>query len=178
MPCRQPLPKIWLFTDPKLGDQLLPAIQRLPFGSGVVFRHYHLDDHDRHQLFRTIQHICKRRGHRILLASSPSKARQWRADGVHGAERGYALLRSAPVHNFREIAKAKRIGADIMFLSPVYTTSTHPAARPLGSARFTQLARCIYPVKIVALGGMSRAKAAMWGQGIIHGWAAIDAFKK
>jgi thiamine-phosphate pyrophosphorylase len=180
MPRRQPrpFPKIWLMTDPKLGDGLLSAIQRLPFGSGVVFRHYQPVLSERRKLFERIRRICARRGHILLLAGEPRLARRWKADGVHGLAPGTATIRSAPVHNIREIAKARRMQADLIFLSPLCATSSHPGSRPLGPIRFAQLAKRAVPAKVIALGGMTRAKAAMWRQGSIHGWAAIDAFRK
>jgi thiamine-phosphate pyrophosphorylase len=180
MPRRQPrpFPKIWLMTDPKLGEVLLPAIQGLPFGSAVVFRHYHLGMEERHRLFGRVRRICVRRGHMLILAGEPRLARRWKADGVHGVAPGTATIRSAPVHNVREIAKARHMQADLVFLSPLYATSSHPGARALGPTRFALLAKRAAPAKVIALGGMTRAKSALWRQQIIHGWAAIDAFRK
>ncbi|RYD48780.1 MAG: thiamine phosphate synthase, partial [Sphingomonadales bacterium] len=41
MRCRHPLiPKLWLMTDERMGDDLWDALKRLPRGSGVIFRHY------------------------------------------------------------------------------------------------------------------------------------------
>ncbi len=182
MPLRQPrtlkprpLPKIWLMTDPKLGEDLLNAIQRLPFGSGVVFRHYQLGAVERRALYNKVRRICVRRGHVLLLAGDTRTALRWHAYGAHGRIAG-AL--SMPVHNAREVAQAKRLQAGLVFLSPLYATSSHAGARPLGPTRFTQLAKLAHPAKVIALGGMTRSQAAKWGEGCIHGWAAIDAFKR
>lgn len=165
-------------TDPKLGDDLLGAIQRLPFGSGVVFRHYGLEAVARKKLYSEVCRICAKRGHMLLLADSPHLARRWTANGVHGRQPGKAKIRSVPVHNLRELAAAKRLGADMVFLSPLHATSSHPGSRPMGPVRFAQLARLAFPTRVIALGGMTRTKAAIWQNRIIHGWAAIDAFKK
>jgi thiamine-phosphate pyrophosphorylase len=180
MPRRQSpdIPKIWLMTDPRLGAGLLAAIQRLPFGSGVVFRHYQLDDDQRRRLFSKVQRICRRRGHMLLLAGGEKQAMRWHADGFHGRSAGRRTTHSAPVHNVREIAEAKRVGATLMLLSPLYPTSSHPGARPLGLTRFNQLARLAHPAKVIALGGMTRNRAHSLDARTVHGWAAIDAFKK
>jgi thiamine-phosphate pyrophosphorylase len=165
-------------TDPRLGDDLLPAIQRLPVGSGVVFRHYQLEAVARKKLYSEVRRICAKRGHILMLAGDPRLARHWNADGVHGRQTGPARYRSVPVHNVPEVAEAKRLRADLIFLSPLYMTSSHPGSRPLGPVRFAQLARLAFPAKVIALGGMTRAKAKKWHNNRVHGWAAIDAFKK
>ena len=38
MQCRQTLPRLWLMTDERVGDALIPAVERLPRGAGTVFR--------------------------------------------------------------------------------------------------------------------------------------------
>jgi len=166
-------------TDPRLDDQLLAAIRRLPVGSGVVFRHYALESAQRRQLFARVRHICVQRGHILLLAGDAKTARAWGADGIHG--RGVSakpLLQSTPVHHPREIEQAKRQGADIMFLSPLRKTRSHPGERALGATAFNRLALLCRPALVVALGGMNRVEAAKWPRNIVHGWAAIDAFRR
>jgi thiamine-phosphate pyrophosphorylase len=165
-------------TDPRLGERLLTAIQHLPAGSGVVFRHYQLAQGERRQLFAMVRRICRRRGHVLLLAGSERQAMHWHADGFHGRIAGRAMLQSAPVHDLREIAEAKRLGAALVFLSPLYATHSHPEARALGLARFNQLARLTNPAKVIALGGMTRNRARSLDAQRVNGWAAIDAFRK
>jgi thiamine-phosphate pyrophosphorylase len=171
------IPRIWMMTDPRLGENLAAAVQRLPAGSGVIFRHYDLVPTKRMALFRQIARVCRRRGHIILLAGSGIDARSWHADGVHGMGRlsGGGLL-SVPVHNIREIAQARRKDADIMLLSPIFATRTHPGQRHLGALQFQRLAALSGNAKLIALGGMTRQKAAMFRRTQIDGWAAIDAF--
>lgn len=180
MPRRQSpvIPKIWLMTDPRLGEGLLAAIRRLPAGSGVVFRHYQLADHERRALFCKVRRICGRRGHVLLLAGTERQARNWHADGFHARLAGGNLLHSAPVHNIHEISEARRFGAELVFLSPLYATHSHPGARPLGLNRFNQLGRLAHPAKVIALGGVTRNRALALDAQTVHGWAAIDAFRK
>jgi thiamine-phosphate pyrophosphorylase len=88
------------------------------------------------------------------------------------------LLHSAPVHDAREIAGMKAARPDLVFLSPIFATNSHPGARPLGPLAFNRLAKLASPSRIIALGGMNRRNAQMLSPRLIHGWAAIDAFKK
>lgn len=179
MPRSHPLPTIWLMTDARFGDDLLPAIQRLPSRSGVVFRHYHLATQQRRKLFAQVLRICRRRGHILLLAGDERTALRWHADGFHQRSRGQTkLLHSAPVHSPREIARLKPSQPDLLFLSPLFATNSHPGARPLGPFMFQRLATLAGAKRVVALGGMDRQSACMLGPRIIHGWAAIDAFRK
>jgi thiamine-phosphate pyrophosphorylase len=174
-----PLPKIWLMTDARFGDDLLPVIQRLPARSGVIFRHYHLDTQQRRKLFRQVLRICRRRGHRLLLAGDEQTALHWHADGFHQRSRGRTkLLHSAPVHNTCEIARVKLSCPDLLFVSPLFLTNSHPGARPLGLLAFHRLVKMAGPANIIALGGMNRRNAPMLCPKLIDGWAAIDAFRK
>ncbi len=174
--------KIWLMTDERLGDGLIAAIRRLPIHSGVIFRHYALSPLERQKLFAKVARICNQRGHLLLLAGDHRQARRWHADGVHNARllalSRSPLLRSFAVHNGREMALAQCARADIIFISPVFSTRSHPEARPIGVQGLTRLANRYCEAKVIALGGMSRAKFEMLGKTQIHGWGAIDAFKK
>jgi thiamine-phosphate pyrophosphorylase len=166
-------------TDARFGDDQLHAIQQLPARSGVVFRHYHLATRQRRALFIQVLRICRRRGHLLLLAGDARTALRWHADGFHQRGRGHpGLLHSGPVHNAREIADVKRNNPDLLFLSPLFDTNSHPGARPLGPLMFQRLAKLVGPKRIIALGGMTRQRAHMLGPRTIHGWAAIDAFRK
>lgn len=172
MPARQPLPRAWLITDERQGDELLSAIERLPFGSGVLFRHYSLPEAARRALFLTIRAIARRRGHLLLLAGSHMQARSWGADGWHGKGRGRGL-HSASVHNLAEMRSAERAGASILFLSPVYPTRSHPGGAMLGQSGFTRLARRT-ELPVIALGGMNQDRAPRLIALGAYGWAAVD----
>ena len=166
-------------TDPRLGDNLAQAVQRMPMRSGVIFRHYDLPLVERRALFAQVARVCRRRGHLLLLAGTQRDARHWHAGGTHGKgrRRGNSLL-SAPVHNLREIIQARRNRADIMLISPIFATRSHPVQRPLGLMQFGRLAAQCGTAKRIALGGMTRQRAAMFRRTQIDGWSAIDAFAR
>lgn len=166
---RQPLPRLWLMTDERQGEALWRALERLPEGSGVVFRHYGLAGPDRRKLFERVRGVSRRRRLTLLVAGTPLPG----ADGVHG-RRGRGL-RSASAHNLRELKAAERAGADIVFLSPVFATRSHPEASPLGARRFALLAHQA-KVPVIALGGMNAQRFRTLGGA--YGWAAIDAWSE
>jgi thiamine-phosphate pyrophosphorylase len=165
MPRRHPLPRLWLMTDERLGDRLWQALDRLPPGAGIVFRHYSLGAAQRQALFDAV----RRRAPDAILVAGGGFLRG--ADGVHNA-RGPGL-RTASAHNLRELRRAERRGADLLFLSPVYPTRSHPAATPLGPHRFARLAGQTR-LPAIALGGMDEGRFGdLRGA---YGWAGIDAF--
>lgn len=184
MSCRQtrvktkhPLPRLWLMTDERIGEEaaLLQTVARLPRGSGIVFRHYSLPAAQRQDLFDRVRRIARRRRIVLLLAGPEQLAKAWKADGFHRRQthRRSTSLCSAPVHNLREIRQAERAGADMLFLSPIFPTRSHPGARTLGQAGFAGLARQARR-PVIALGGMTAKRACILLRSGAYGWAAID----
>lgn len=159
-------------TDERLGDGLWEALERLPRGGGVIFRHYRLPPADRRALFAKVAKVAYRRG-LVLLRAGPERFR--REAGVHG--RRVRGLSTWPVHSRREAVAAIRAGADALLVSPVFPTRSHPGAPALGRVRFGLLTRGL-GVPIIALGGMNARRAAALRPFGIHGWAAIDAWTR
>lgn len=168
------IPRIWLVTDERMGDALLPALERLPRDSGILFRHYSLSPIVRRALFDRVRRIAVRRGQFLLLAGPPALARAWGADGAHGSgRRSGTLLLSRSVHDLAELRAAARDGIDLVFLSPVFPTRSHPGQATLGPRRFALIARQS-SLPVIALGGMDASRARRVRAA--YGWAAIDAW--
>jgi thiamine-phosphate pyrophosphorylase len=173
---RHPLPALWLMTDERQGEGLWAALDRLPNGAGVVFRHYRLAPAERRALFDRVRRIARRRRLMLVLAGSPPQARAWRADGSHGRSPHRAIgLRTAPAHDRREIVTASRAGADLIFVSPIFATRSHPGGRTLGRVRLGLMIRQA-GVRSIALGGMDAPRARSLRHLGLWGWAAIDAW--
>jgi thiamine-phosphate pyrophosphorylase len=161
-------------TDERLGDGLFRALDRLPGGGGIVFRHYSLPEAERRALFEAVKAAARPRGQLLLLGGTAERAAAWGADGSHGSG-GDCGLRTAPAHDLAQIRAAEAAGAELIFLSPVFPTRSHPGAAALGTAGFTALAAQT-ALPVVALGGMDEARFASldgaWG------WAGIDAWSR
>jgi thiamine-phosphate pyrophosphorylase len=175
MRVRQTLPDLWLLSDER-NDALLERVLRsYTVSIAFVFRHYFLPPAARLRRFRTLQRICREQRHLVILADSPQTAKEWGAQGVYGAPlmlapRRNGLISVATAHNMRELAAANRMDADLVMLSPVFPTRSHPGAKTLGPIRFRLLAqRATMPV--IALGGMDRqyANRMRWER-----WAGVD----
>jgi thiamine-phosphate pyrophosphorylase len=175
MPERHPpLPDIWLVSDARNDARLEQVLRRMPRGSGLIFRHYHLEAGARRARFAKLARLARRHGHVVVLSGTAGEARRWRTWGAYGPParlgRGPATIRLVTAHSLREIGMAQRARADAILLSPVFATRSHPGAGTLGPVRFRLLAARAQ-VPVIALGGMSKTRAGrmMWKK-----WAAID----
>jgi thiamine-phosphate pyrophosphorylase len=173
---QSPLPRIWIVSDARNDAVLERALLRLPRGSGLVFRHYHLAAQERRKRFASLKRIARRSQHLVALSAHPTTARRWGADAAYGPLRllaqGPAVLRLITAHSMREIAQARRARANAVLLSPAFPTRSHPGAKVLGPLRFRLLAKCA-GVPVIALGGMNAHRAKHIGA---SRWAAIDSF--
>ncbi len=168
------IPSLWLVTDERVAEaDLLRAVMRLPRGSAVIFRHYSLAEDARQALFEQVMRAAEARHCLVLLAGDPDLAWRWGADGYHGRAVCKAGLHSAPVHNHRELVQAEQAGADVLLISPLFATRSHPGARPLGAYRFAALVRQAR-VPVIALGGVKPRQAQLVRRLGASGYAAID----
>ena len=170
-----PLPLLWLLSDARNDVGLEDALDRMPEGSGFVFRHYHLAPARRAARFEVLAEHARARRHRVVLSGSPAQAEEYGADGVYGATDRIGpprpgLLRLATAHDAAELAAAEREQADGVFLSPVFPTRSHPGGATLGRGKFLALARST-ALPVIALGGMTAERAAALGW---SRWGAID----
>lgn len=168
-------PTRFLFTDARLGEALWPALARLPPGSGVVFRDH--DAPDRKARAARVATLARRRRLVLVVSGAPCGVR---GHGTHRAERAVRRgwppgLRTAAAHSRRAVVKARRAGADLVFVSPVFATRSHPGRPTLGRVRFGLMVRAA-GVPIAALGGMTARRFATLRPLGAVAWGAIDAF--
>ena len=150
------LPTLWLMTDERMGPALWTALERLPRGSGVVFRHFATPPAERTAIFTRLSRVARRR--RLIVVRAGVKGQ---SPDLH------------PAHSRREAVSARRAGADLVLVSPVYPTRTHPGAPALGPIRAAMIARAA-GVPAIALGGMNASRFKRLRALGFAGWAAID----
>lgn len=155
----------------------MPSLERtiaaLPRGlCGVVFRHDGVAG--RTALLRRVARQCRERRAALVVAGAAEGApggvgRHLRSGrGSGGAQR----LVTSSAHGAADLVRARRAGAALAFLSPVFPTASHSGARTLGPAAFARMAlRAGLPV--LALGGISgrsarRLPRSVAGAGAIH----------
>lgn len=178
MAANQPLwPRDWLITDERMGERLWEAIRCVPAGTGgILFRHYSLGPAERLEVGERVAGLARERKLMLAVAGDPALAERLGAQLVHKPSAESDLPFSLSVHDEREAYAARDAGADLVFVSPVFATRSHPGAPELGPERAARLAE-IAGCPAVALGGMTFGK--FWELGpAFHGWAGIDAWLK
>jgi thiamine-phosphate pyrophosphorylase len=157
------LPRLWLFTD----DQRLPdpraSVASLPRGrAGVVLRHDHHPA--RAVLGRELARICRARRLVLVVAGDVRLAARLRA-GVHlrggrwpGPIRHPGVVTSS-AHSIADLRRARVAGAGLTFLSPAFSTASHPGVPGLSPLRWAAMARAAIVRRadagIAALGGVN-----------------------
>ncbi len=135
-------------------ENVVAAVSQLPRGlCGVVFRHDAVADRER--LGRAVARVCRQR--RLALSVAEPRLAWCLRAGVHlRGGRGPKPWRfaTASAHGAAQLVRARRAGAVLTFLSPVYATASHPGASGLGVLRW---ARCASRVRgpVAALGGLN-----------------------
>jgi len=188
-PQRTALPRLILMTDEKRLPDPLPAIDALPAGSAVIFRHY--DTPERAALAQEVVNHARARRVRVLVAGDPRLAVKVGADGLHlpeamaqrgpGAWRtwfpgrggaGAGWLITAAAHSPAALRRAEAAGADAVLLSPVFPSQSHPDAAHLGNLRFRVLCASSR-LPVYALGGVTKATARLLKDSGAAGLAGI-----
>ena len=176
------LPALILLSDRRRLADPVAAAARLPRGAAVILRHY--DAPDRAELAYRLARTCRARGVALLVAGDGALAAAVGAAGLHlpeamiGAcatwrQRRPTWLITAAAHSLPALRRARVAGADAALLSPVFATTSHPGARPIGALLFARLVRAS-GMPVYALGGVNRATAPrLRGSGAV-GIAAIS----
>lgn len=177
---RSAVPRLWLFTD----EQRLPdpraAAAGLPRGrAGVVLRHD--ADPQRAMLARDLRRICKVRRLYLVVAGDSRLAAALHA-GVHlrGGRRPDRIhtagIMTSSAHSVAELRRARRAGAQVVFLSPAFATRSHAGALGLGPLRWANIAQWAgRDIRIAALGGVDGASIRRLPQRLCGGAGAIGA---
>ena len=174
---QRPLPRAWLMTDERMGERLWEAIDRLPIKhAGIVFRHYRTPPEQRAALAGRIADICHRRTLALAVAADADLARSLEAELVHNPTEVPADLPfSRSVHSIEDAEAAGADGAALVFVSPVYPTSSHPGRKALHRPLALRIAKAA-GAPAIALGGMNALKSARLEREGFYGWAGIDAW--
>jgi len=168
------LPPLVLMTDDERLPDPLGAAAALPKGAMVIVRAR--DPKRRTALAAGILALARRRDLFVLIADDPALAARLGADGLHLPERrareaGHwrALhprwIISAAAHSPRALHAV----VDLIFLSTVFPTGSHPERVSLGAVRANAVAHASR-LPVYALGGIDARNATL-----LNGFAGIAA---
>ena len=171
-------PSIWLFTDSIKTLRPVKLAESLPKRSGVVIRHY--NSKKKEAIIRDILNIKKRRMLTVLI--SGKNRRNINVDGNHipqwaNYNNKLNKITSISVHTAKDIRKSINLKADLVFISPVFPSTSHKSKHHLGVIKLGLLAR-LFKKNVVALGGMNNKNIARLRSLPISGCAGIDIFIK
>ena len=168
------LPPLVLMTDDDRLRDPLAAAAALPKGAMVIVRAR--ESGRRAELARAMVALSRRRDLYVLIADDPALAAALGADGLHlpqskAREAGHwralhpCWIISASAH----APRAMHAPVDLIFLSAVFPTRSHPDRAALGAIRANALARGSR-VPVYALGGIDAQNATL-----LSGFAGVAA---
>lgn len=179
------LPAIVMPTDLSRVPDPVHASRNLPAGAAVILRD--AGHPDRLAFGIALRRSTLAWGQVLLVSGDPALAEALNADGLHVPERmlGAAAVRhwrranpgrlmSAACHSLTALRRAERAGADLVLLSPVFPTASHPGGRVLGLYRAAALATAT-DLAVLAMGGIERGNARRLPSQF-SGFAAIGMF--
>jgi 8-oxo-dGTP diphosphatase len=115
------------------------------------------------ELANIAKSVCEQFNATLLLATSVEIFQQTNADGLHLNSKELCkhitrpisknTLLSVSCHNLEEMKQAENLGADILLLSPINATSSHPELDAIGWLQFKQMVNLV-KCPVYALGGM------------------------
>jgi len=168
------LPALVLMTDDERLADPLAAAAALPRGAMVIARARNAAR--RAELARAMLVLARRRDLFVLVADDPALAARLGADGLHlpqararEAAHWRALHPRWIISTAMHAARPPGPFVDLVFLSPVFPTRSHPERAALGAARAGAMVRAL-TVPAYALGGIDARNAVL-----LQGFAGIAA---
>jgi len=153
----------------------------------VQLRCKSIDEESLLEISKQAKIICDKYKAILLLNTHPEIFQRTHADGLHLSSQMLHLAKERPVslekllsvscHSMTDIKHAKNINADIILLSPVKETTSHPGVIGIGWDVFSNLISDV-DIPVYALGGMNQADIATAIQSGAQGVAAISSFWK
>lgn len=151
----------------------------------VQLRCKSIDDDEYLRLAANAERICRSYKAVLLLNTRVDVFNKTQADGLHlNSQRLFDYsqrpvssdkLLSISCHTMEEMIQAEKLGADILLLSPVKETTSHPGVAGIGWHRFKEMVENV-SCPVYALGGMSTSDLDDARQAGAQGIAAISAY--
>ena len=171
------IPYVWFLTDSIKTKTPLETSRKLPANSGILIRSYNIQNKD--IIIKNIINLKKRKLHTVLVSGRHKSHSN--VDGVHlpsWLNSSFFInkkLISMSAHGARDIRKSINIKADIIFISPIFDTTSHPESKNIGVIKLGLMAK-LFKKPIVALGGINNNNISRLKGLPIIGCAGIDVF--
>ena len=184
------IPEEWFFCNP-FKNYSEKIISSLTYKTGVIF--FFEDPLKKKEFLKNIEplvQICRKNRIIFIIQSSFFWASKYKADGILIDFKNKifsnminfnliqeTFLLAVKIHNYQEAKKfAKNI--DIVFISNVFRTKTHPERDGLGIKKFFELCVFLKNKLNFALGGVNRANVKRLKNKNLKGFGAISCFRE
>tara|TARA_B100001989_G_scaffold209618_1_gene158732 strand:+ start:244 stop:837 length:594 start_codon:yes stop_codon:yes gene_type:complete len=184
------IPEEWFFCNP-FKNYSEKIISSLTYKTGVIF--FFEDPLKKKEFLKNIEplvQICRKNRIIFIIQSSFFWASKYKADGILIDFKNKifsnminfnliqeTFLLAVKIHNYQEAKKfAKNI--DIVFISNVFRTKTHPERDGLGIKKFFELCVFLKNKLNFALGGVNRANIKRLKNKNLKGFGAISCFRE
>jgi len=167
-PCR--LAPLVLMTDPERLPDPVAAVQKLPRGSAVIYRHF--GHSHANKMADTLRQETFKNGQQLLIGDDPKLATQIGADGVHfkrdsrlTAATLWRQLCPDWIISMAGIKHGKYSGdltvLDAVLVSSVFESKSLSAGAPIGVEGFNAQVEALkgYKLGVFALGGINKSTA-------------------
>ena len=187
------------FTDRKKISDFEKIIKILPKNSTIIIREYDLDKKKREDFARNIVNLARVKNReknlQIIVGKDFALARKIKADGIHFSDfdklpQSFLKKKSFPkkfifsfaCHNFKSVLKALKLRPNMIFISPIFATTSHAETKIIGLRNLRKISliskkQNYLHNKIYALGGINSENIKSLRKLDISGFAGINLFK-
>jgi len=195
---RKNLPATVFFTDRKkisaANCNLESTIKNLPKHSAIIVREYDLNKQDREIFAQKIISLARPLSLKVLIGKDIILAKKLKSDGVHFSDFDHLPLQalrkksfpkkfifSFSCHNLKSLLKASKSQFDMVFISPIFPTTSHLSTKNLGLINLAKISLktkkppyCLS--SLYALGGVNSSNISSLRKLNLSGLAAINLF--
>ena len=184
------LPRLYAITDrKKYGKDFLGTLERiLKKGVRMVqLREKDLKGRELYELASKVRELTKKYNALFLINERFDIAVAVGADGVHLPERSFPpsvvkrlfpeLIVGFSAHSLESAKFAEEEGADFITFGPVFKTSSHPEAKPVGTMELKKVVSQVR-IPVYALGGITWERIKLCYKNGAYGIAGITIFLK
>lgn len=188
---------IFYFADSKKTLNLNQALKNLPIFSNIIFRYYDKSFLEKKLILKKIISLNIISKQSIFIGKDPAVALDLKIKAIHFSDLDFKknsrsvflefhklkkinFKNSLSIHSIFSLKLANIIKPDVVFLSPVFPTTTHNSSNAIGLynfIKFKKVAENKFGItNILPLGGINLQNLARLNTIKIKGFAAIDFF--
>lgn len=183
----------FFFTDLRKIPDIEKTIKNLPKNSHIIIREYNLDKNSREVFAKKVSALARARSLKIIVGKDFELARKIKADGIHFSDFDNLPIQffkqksfpkkfifSFASHSYKSFLKAQKTKADLIFISPIFATTSHLNSPSFGINNLRKIvAKNKKPNQIIAaLGGVKSDNIKILRKLKIISFGAIDLFNK